>query len=301
MRALQLFSPANVNEAKSNACLLIYAESEVYDSTISADIKEIYENRPSTAHIYILAPFANTNKTIDNLCAQSAALLRSQDFTEGQGSFNVLKLKRDGTKVQTISVQLQRASDGETVRSEVALDHHLRNAWLFDLFNQKGGLVAAPLGVHYRKQSGKHTDSFLRTSNILLSSNICGLLAFFAIGHFGSHPPRQILVDTAPLISVAQAVFAVAAKSGLWTEPVPIKSFSSYGGLNSISRLSKSDWVLLSASTSGSLATELKERGVDSKHILTLYYLQSENSPPLASNLLCDLTHRTGSNLDMRH
>lgn len=295
MRALQLFSPNRETASNSSSCLLVYAEPDIRDVGISSDIREVYANKPSTSHIYVLAPFCDPADVISSL-AEGTSLIRAKPYIQDGGSFSVINLAVSKNSIDIVSIRL--GWNGESVEQypELPLDRHLQDAWLFDLFNQNGGRVTPPTGVHFRKGSGKHTDEFLRTANILLSSHACGLLAYFSLAQFGPRPPRQVLVDTAPLISVAQAMFQIASKASLWKDSVPIKSFSSYGGLHAMPRLSRSDWVIVSASTSGALAAKLVERGAARQNVTTLYYLQSDDSSEMPQGLLCNLTFRPENN-----
>lgn len=295
MRALQLFSPAHDGIPKSSSCLLVYSESNIREATISSDVRQVYAESPSTAHIFVLAPFSDPADTLKGL-TEGTSLIRAKSFIEDGCTFNILRLSRSAERLDIVSVRL--SWDGTKIKAhpEVRLDERLKNAWLFDLFDRNGGRVTSPIGVHFRKTSGRHTDKFLRTANVLLSSDACGLIAFFALANFGAVAPRRILVDTAPLIAVAQAMFNIAQRLSIWFDTVPIRSFSSYGGLQAVSRISQSDWVLVSASTSGSLVEAIKSCGAAPENIVTLYFLQSDDSSTLSDGVLCDLTYRTGNN-----
>lgn len=293
MRAVQLFSLSRESSPNGGACLLIYAEPNIQDAGISSDIREIYNNRPGTSHIYILAPFCEPGALVSSL-QEGTSLSRARPYIQQNGSFNVLSLNISADKLQVVATRLGWKDDSVIKHSPTPVDGALINAWLFDLFDRNDGKVTAPLGVHFRKGSGKHTNEFLRTANVLLSSHACGALAFFSLAQLGHRPPRQILVDTAPLISIAQAMFQIASAYGLWTQSVPIKSFSSYGGLESLPRQSQSDLALVSASTSGSLAERLVERGMARKNIVTLFYLASDAELTIPDGTVCNLTHQAG-------
>lgn len=293
MRALQLFSPSVGTGPSGGACLLIYAEPNVQDAGISGDIREIYNNWPATSHVYILAPFCDSNALVSSL-KDGTSVSRARPYIQQDGSFNVISLSVVGDSLEVVSTRLSWDNDVVRQHEPTRVEKSLVNAWLYDLFDRNGGKVSAPIGVHFRKGSGKHTDKFLRTANVLLSSHACGTLAFFALAEFGRRPPRQILVDTAPLISVAQAMFQIAFANELWTESMPIKSFSSYGGLESLPRQSQSDFALISASTSGGMVEKLVERGIAKNNVATLFYLASGLNLPTPDKVVCDLTYKFG-------
>ena len=288
--ALTLFSRVEINGRQCDACLLVYTDPIIQDALISTDVRDIYSTRPSTAHIYILAPFSQTTAIVSALL-DGTALARSKLFMENGGTFHVLDICNDGPKLKVMSDRLFWEGGSARHESKVHVDPQLIRGWLFDLFDKGNGLVNAPHGVHFRKGSGKHANQFLRTANVLLSSHACATLAFFALSNYGPKPPKLILVDTAPLISVAQAMIYIANRRELWTDYVSITSFSSYGGLKSISRIARNDWILVSASTSGSLATELVQLGANRQNISILYYLASNSTTEYPQGVVCNLTH----------
>lgn len=173
------------------------------------------------------------------------------------------------------------------------LPSDLQHGWLFDLFDSCKGRVTAPPGVHFGKASGKHSSEFLRASNTVLSTKASGLLAFFLLASLPIGNVTRILVDTAPLLTVAQALPRVAITHKLWSQSPPASSFSSYGGLDALSRLHRRDLVIISASTSGGLAERLLDLGASKDLVVTLFSLVDEVKPS-ASPVVCDLTFKHG-------
>jgi hypothetical protein len=169
----------------------------------------------------------------------------------------------------------------------------LQNGWLFDLFDKSKGKVTAPAGVHFGKTSGKHSTVFLRASNAILSTKASGLLAFFLMASLPKQDVGRVLVDTAPLLSVAQALIRIAEVHGVWSHSPPASSFSSYGGLEGLSSLRKRDLVVISASTSGGLAERLIGMGASSQMVVTLFSL-AEKVAKTPCPIVCDLKYEPG-------
>jgi hypothetical protein len=71
----------------------------------------------------------------------------------------------------------------------------------------------------------------------------------------------------------------------------PVKSFSSYGGVEKLPRRRPTDLYLISASTSGGLAERLVDREVDKGRIVTLFYLES-GAATYDGTVVCHLTYR---------
>jgi len=174
------------------------------------------------------------------------------------------------------------------------IDLELVHGWLFDLFDSRGGLVKAPAGVHFTKLSLQHTDTFLRTSNVLLTSAAIGAVAFFCLGLIGNVYVKRVYVDTAPLVGVAFAMARVARAAGIHTSDPEVESFSSYGGISNLPPLGSSDLFLLSASTSGSLARELVKKNATEGLIVTLFLLGIPPKLPTIGRVVCNLTVSKG-------
>jgi hypothetical protein len=125
-----------------------------------------------------------------------------------------------------------------------------------------------------------------------LSSASCAAVAYFILGNINNRQPRRIFVDTAPLIAVGFAIQRIAHKHSIWEMEVPVSSFSSYGGVNTLPEPSQKDLVLISASTSGSLVDNLITNGFQERGIATLFFLASTKASGTKGNLVCDLTFR---------
>jgi hypothetical protein len=292
-RALWLRARYREGQFEGEACLLVYDEESFSDLLVSGDVKEVFERRASTANIFIVAPFLRNSKCREALKA-GTAVRRAISYLSGKSGNVYLIELHQGSDVEVFAVKAcpltwnaaaQEAQFGEPG----ALDESLREGWLFDLFDSNDGLVVAPPGVHFRKSSRKHTTTFLRAANALTSSAGCGLLGLFALAQLGRVRPKRVLVDTAPLLSMAFALMHVAKAHDVWLTDVPARSFSSYGGLPGVGRLSASDVILVSATTSGSLAQSLVQHGARLENVVTLYFLRSdETSRP--KGVLCDVT-----------
>lgn len=291
-RGLWLRTRYREGQYDGEAGLLVYDVESFSDLLVSGDIKLVFERRASTANIFILAPFMSSPACREALKPGTALLRATSYMSAKSGNVYLLEMQvpADVRDVSVTVCMLKWDEQAEEVRFEAPqpIDPELREGWLFDLFDSNEGLVVAPPGVHFRKSSNKHTNKFLRAANTLTSTNACGLLAFFALATLGRLQPKRILVDTAPLLSLAYSLMRVAKTHGVFEAEVPARSFSSYGGQRRMGRLSTSDVLLISATTSGSLADSLVEQAAQATSIVTLYFLSAGTVRP--NNVLCDLT-----------
>lgn len=297
-RGLWLRTRFRDGQYDGEACLLVYDDDAFGDLIVSGDIKQVFEQRAGTANVFIVAPFFSSAASQEAMRAGTAVLRASSYMAAKSGHVYLLDLQLDaktGTaRATTSQLRWNSATEEAEFGEAQPLDPHLRDGWLFDLFDSNEGLVVAPPGVHFRKSSSKHATKFLRTANTLTSSCACGLLAFFALEAMQSRHPKRILVDTAPLLSVAFSMMRVARARNLWDADVSARSFGSYGGQRQIGRLSTRDVLLISASTSGSLARSLMEQGAHPGGVVTLYFLAEAigegKSAARPDRVLCDLT-----------
>jgi hypothetical protein len=292
-QGLWLHTRYRESQYDGEACLLVYDVDSFDDALVGGDVKQVFEHRAGTANIFIAAPFLS-NEPCREALKTGVALQRATAYMSAKsGRVYLLEVQvAADTRAVSITTSMLHWDDATAqVQFEAPkpLDSALREGWLFHLFDSNEGLVVAPPGVHFRKSSNKHADKFLRAANTLTSSSACGLLAMFALAALAPRSPKRILVDTAPLLSLAYAMMRVARVHGIWEADVPTRSFSSYGGQSKMRRLSINDVIVISATTSGSLAESLKAQQANEDSIVTLFFLFSKGVTR-PRNVLCDLT-----------
>jgi len=297
MHALNLSTRFKDKSYQGEAVLLVYDEQHLSSNMISEDVRDQFESRPATARIYILAPF------LPQLAVREA-FLEGTLFNRVQSYFHAVGGRiyicgfgdTDGRR-PCIGIPFTVNSENEPIEeAAVEIDLELIHGWLFDLFDRYSGRVSAPPGVHFGKSSGKHSDKFLRVSNVTLSSKSCAVIGYCTLGSIIGAQPKRIYVDTAPLISVAFAVEKIALANAIWELPVQITSFSSYGGLAKLPAASNRDVILISASTSGGLVSKILEKGFQSGNIATLFFLASSENAVCGEANVCNLTFYPGRN-----
>lgn len=292
-QGLWLHTRYRESQYDGEACLLVYDVVSFDDALVGGDVKQVFEQRAGTANIFIAAPFLNNADCREALKAGVALRRAAAYMSAKSGNVYLLELQIEPTSqavaVTTSKLRWDESAQQVQFEERRLLEPQLREGWLFHLFDSNEGLVIAPPGVHFRKGSSKHADRFLRAANTLTSSSACGLLGIFALAMLAPRSPKRILVDTAPLLSLAYAMMRIAKVHGIWEAAVPARSFGSYGGQSRMRRLSVNDVILISASTSGSLAYSLKAQQAHEDSIVTLFFLCSKDgSRP--HNVLCDLT-----------
>lgn len=291
MRALALNTRYREGSFEGDACLLIYDEIEVSATMVSSDVRDVLNARPNTWKIFVTAPFLEEATLIQ-------AALDGGAYERAAGKIGVLFGRSTTAQPFTLHVLHRSQAGGEICESPA--DDELMQGWLFHLFDRSRALVDAPPGVHFGKGSGKHSRHFLRASSVLLSSAACGFVGMATLARLQAEEPRRIFVDTAPLISVAQAMQRIAQRIGHWVISQPVISFSSYGGIDQAPTMGYGDVSLVSASTSGSLAERLIGMGVAADNVITLFLLKDRSKPPAPGKVVCNLTAAPGRTFGYR-
>jgi hypothetical protein len=172
----------------------------------------------------------------------------------------------------------------------------LRRQGMTHILRKHDGILNAPDTYHFVKPSGKHTRAFIRVAEVLSCSSEIDFIATGLLKNIASMKHLQrIYCDTGSIISVASR--ALELSSGLTTirlGNVIIDSFGSYGRFEDYEFSNNESLVLISASTSDSLAKKLiSEKNFGRENLLTLYGLFDGSS---STELLCDLRANSSEN-----
>lgn len=294
MRAQHYSTSVHDGGYQGEASLLVYDEPALNGTMLSEDVRDLFDACPSTSRIYILAPFQTKDALFRCLNESGVQARIRRYFDDVGGRICLLWLRSTGGTVDAVATPFFVKDGKLEEQPEEVLHAHLRNGFLFDLFHAHAGRVDAPIGVHFSKASGKHARKFLRTSDVVLSSESAAALAFFSLVGSKTGTPGRVFVDTAPLMSVAFSMQRVGMVNGLWEVHPPVRSFSSYGGIERLPSAAASDIVLISASTSGGLFGRLVECGFRAANIRTMFFLGRQADAKQAGALVCDLTFVSG-------
>jgi hypothetical protein len=173
----------------------------------------------------------------------------------------------------------------------ISLDDVKRRA-LTGIFNNRHGFVESTATYHFENPSGRHTERFIRLSNILARGAEIAFIGFCTLPYV----PKNVTIaylDTPSLYAVVSAINEQRVSFGL--PPILADNFSSYAGVESYRFSSIANAiVLISASSSGSLAARLiDEHNFAASRVTHLLFLGTDKS---RSNIVCDLCHDRAHN-----
>lgn len=161
------------------------------------------------------------------------------------------------------------------------------------LFLRRDGLLEAPTSSHFVYPSGKHGEAFIRVANILMYGPEISFVGLGLLRHL--HPDsRYVLIDTSSIASVALAAVVLRVQLNAAFKPPVISSFSSWAALRldtdfpAVPGLT----VVISASTSGNMAREIRDKKrVPEQQIVTLFSLAEDRG---GTQIVCDLSADIG-------
>lgn len=181
---------------------------------------------------------------------------------------------------------LRSAIVGPNAKFDIKFSDFQRRA-ISHIFQLRHGFVESTSAYHFRNPSGRHTERFIRLSNILIHGSEIAFIAF-CILRFIPREATMVYLDTPSLFTIVGAINEQRT-SFPGTKPLVAENFSSYAGLRGyVFAANDTAFVLISASSSGSLASSLIDKHyIDRRNIAHLLFLGSDGS---RSNIICDLS-----------
>lgn len=170
-----------------------------------------------------------------------------------------------------------------------------RRRAITSIFNTRHGFVESTETYHFENPSGRHTERFIRLSNILARGAEIAFIGFCALPKVPAEATIAYL-DTPSLYAV---VAAINEQRSSFSDAAPIlaDNFSSYAGLGDYRFTQLADsCVLISASSSGSMASKLIEaHGFGPEQVTHILFLGRDQS---GSNIVCDLRYDAKENAE---
>lgn len=164
---------------------------------------------------------------------------------------------------------------------------------LRQLFRDTDSLATAAAGFHFTHPSGTHSEHFIRASQAASRTNHSYFIAMALLRVLNTNPAdATVWVDTAAIAPIAYAYIDLLRRGGL-VGLRRVESFGGYGDMATSLRPVPGDLVLVSGSTSGSLARAVVvDKRVPRTQVVTLFYLGQAPPPEDGGAVLCDLTNR---------
>jgi len=261
MKGCFAFRFEEVNARKRESLVLFFSSDVSADIVVKA-VKDDVEKNLVPALIYLIGPESRKDeiKSLSN----DTSLLSEIDSFVGEPVEKLKLLTFDGAGA--INCVLDNLVLPADVRRRLIISGAGK------IFEKRKGLIVSASNFHFLKPSGDHCNSFIRASNLLISGDEVAFLAIALLPYL-TEALKTIYVDTS---SISYLVSVAISMSGRYKESSPtIESFESYAALNQRFDFveDKSSLVLISATTSGSLAGKIKKQtSFEQSQIITLFY-----------------------------
>lgn len=190
-------------------------------------------------------------------------------------------------------IETRRHCIAGTMSTDSMTIDDVRRRGITCIFNERRGFVEANSTYHFENPSGRHTERFIRLSNILASGAEIAFIGFCCLPNIAPSVTKAYL-DTPSLYAVVAAINE-QRRSFAGTSWILADNFSSYAGFDHYEFDSaETAVVLVSASSSGSLAARLiAEKNVEPQQIVHLLYLGRK---PSTTPVVCDLSQDDEAN-----
>lgn len=256
---------------RNGAVLVLFAGPTSYDrNTLTDAVSEESRRALAPEAAYIMYPADLAVEAADDLVANMDVFSAlTADATIGVYQYDAVG-----------AVSLVRALQG-TPAGDLPIAE-IRRQGLTTLFRRHGGALDAGPTAHFVRPSSRPSSRFLRASHALSD----GAEIYFAALWLLPHLPDDVEFVHLDTSSIASVLLAALILKQVRVQPT-ILTFHSYSGLKRHPfSVDRSDLVLISASQSGTMASDLCALVGDSSRILTLF---SSADPPGQTKVVCDI------------
>ncbi|MFC3711019.1 hypothetical protein ACFOMD_00460 [Sphingoaurantiacus capsulatus] len=261
------------------------ATQELDEQGLAALIEEEVDSRLVPDDLIVLvrqAVFEETKKAF----ATSPTLQTIEGRFCGRCVITLIGYDADGAETNRIRVLAE--GDPSALRLE-----DVKRPLLTAIFRKHGGFVESTPSYHFENPSKRHTERFIRLSNILVRGTEIAFLAFCTLPFIPAEV-RVAYIDTPSLYAVVAAINEQRASLAPDRQPLLADNFGSYRGLESYQfSIGPEAIVLISASSSGGMARRFIDAfGFDKDRVVYLLFLGA----PGALRIVCDLSKDSRAN-----
>lgn len=279
MSSLFTFRFSLVRDDVTKDVLLVFPASRILDAVDFADaLEHEIESNLVPDEVVILVRDPAFDQALEALGREAAST--------ALGRFR----GRAAVYLKSFDVEGREARNEPILRAEqpsdVSFDDFKRRA-VTHIFKTRRGFVESTGTYHFENPSGRHTERFIRLSNILVRGAEIAFIGFCALSQIAPDT-GVVYLDTPSLYAIVAAVNELRASFDSTSIPLVADNFSSYDGLERYGFGPIEGGVaLISASSSGGLAKRLvDEFGFFAPNVVHLLFL-GEN--PGVFPVVCDL------------
>lgn len=166
---------------------------------------------------------------------------------------------------------------------------------MIKIFRKHGGLIISQPAHHFVFPSGKHSNRFLRTGNVLVAGTEIFFIAASLVKYFKKSSFESIYSDTSSINSLVYAYINLLKElNPSFRDSVHVESFGSYKMFEEAKfQARRNSLFLISSSTSGSILDRMTDvnknvKNIELNNIAIIYGLSVKS--PYNNQVICDLT-----------
>lgn len=247
-------------------------------------IKSAFEKSPFSKKIVIISAEYNKKPILDGLVKnpeEKDALKKSINYFQAM-DIHLISIDKSGKITSDSSTE----NSDEPVFNPIQSANDILQSGLVDIIKRNNLVLESSPTYHFVKPSGKHTNKFIKTSNVLQRGAEISFIAINLIKHTKAKIKR-IYTDTAGIFPLAYELISIKRRFND-NECEIVDSFGSYKGLEDYT-LPGGDGtlILISASTSDEMANKLKLKpGLTNANIVSIFSAAPTSIYPSVVNFL---------------
>jgi len=159
----------------------------------------------------------------------------------------------------------------EKGNSKDDLLHEIKEKTIVELFDKNNVMMTFDSNYHFRTLSGKHTNKFIKISNLLVEQNEVNFLSVCLLKYLDT---ATIYVDTSSIISLIQTAILLRKELNVKYIVPRIQNFQSYVKINDYMRYldTTQSIIIISTTTTATLIKDIKKINNNINKILVLFY-----------------------------
>lgn len=276
----------NFKGGEKSVAVLFIPESSIRRSTLVQGLETFNQEKVLTDRFVVIVPTYASESLIENLSTDvisSFGRVVGFDKAYSESNYSVYQFDDKGYLLKTFGTLTG-------LKNKANFFSTLFRHGNYHIFKTKGGLIESNPDHHFVFPSGKHSEKFIRTANVLRDSNEIFFLALQLLEKFDGI--ETVYCDTASINVLPFAVFEIFNRFKKEVE-IRVKSFESYKLFEDFNQIfNPNSIVLISSSTSGNIIDRLREKQIVKDNlIIVLFFLGNKESYiKHKSNIFCNLT-----------
>jgi hypothetical protein len=281
------YSPEFKGNSKPYTATFLFIPNESFNqNTLSEELKQYFQSHLIPDDLFVLGgkDILHQLKTffVDDY-PRTFQFINQAAIPKFKDNVYVLTFDKNGNLDLHSNVR-----EGIIEKAREIIDDGLRK-----VFIDRGGLIQSRYSHHFVFPSGKHSESFLRTGNILLYGPEIYFIAWQLLGRYNPDKHKIIFCDSSSISSLAYALIDLKRRFQLELQSPSINSFKSYSVFEEDELThAASALILISSSTSGGIISRLiqKMKSIEEKNVVLLYFLGKKSDfEGIRNNVVCNL------------